>query len=65
MMRLVRGNNGEGREVIAYAEERIEAVRRQLSAVGLDERTSDVLRGRIVELQKLIEAVNNAGEDYV
>lgn len=64
-MRLVRSNNGEGREVIAYAQGRIESALRQLSAVDLDERTSDVLRGRIVELQKLIEAVNNAGEDHV
>lgn len=64
-MRLVRSNNGEGREVIAYANERIEAVKRQLTSLGLDERSSDVMRGRIVELQKLIEAVNNAGEDHV
>jgi hypothetical protein len=65
MMRLVRGNNGEGREVIDYAQGRISSLQSQLQAVGLPERESDVVRGRIAELQKLIDLVNTAGEENV
>lgn len=61
-MLLLRGNNAEGRELIAYCEARIDALRSSLSVPLLSERESDTLRGRIVELNKLIESVMYTGE---
>ena len=61
-MILVRANNQEGREVIRYAEQSISALKDRLAAIGLPEPVSIELRGRINELQKLIEAVHNTGE---
>ena len=60
----VRPNNAEGREVLEYAESRIRRFQAILSGLGLSERDSDVIRGRINELQMLIQSVHNAGESY-
>lgn len=52
-MGLVRSNTAEGREVLAYADERIDGLHKQLEAVDLDEGRTQVIRGRISELRKL------------
>lgn len=63
-MILVRANNQEGREVIRYAERAISVLKDRLTAIGLPESVTNELRGRVNELQKLIEAVHNTGEDH-
>jgi hydroxyethylthiazole kinase-like sugar kinase family protein len=61
-MLLLRRNSGESRELIAYCEARISELRGTLSVQLLSERESDTLRGRIAELNKLVESVKNTGE---
>lgn len=61
-MRLVRGNNAEGREVIAHANERLDKFRKQLESLTCTNDDARELRGRIAELKNLIECVNNNGD---
>jgi hypothetical protein len=63
MMREVRGNSVAGREVLAYVEERLTALRVQLEAPDCDERRSSQLRGRIAELKQLTSWVNDMGNE--
>lgn len=58
-MRLLRSNNAEGQELLAYIEERVQGMYRSLSVPLLTEREADTFRGRIAELQKLKSAVQN------
>ena len=60
-MRLVRGNNAEGREVIELANKRLERFRAQLESSSCKDDDARELRGRIAELKNLIECVNNNG----
>lgn len=58
-MREVRGNSEAGREVLAYARERLSLHRAELEAQTCDERRGILLRGRIAELKQLIDWVND------
>lgn len=58
-MLVLRSNTDEGRELLAYIQDRMDRFRAQLGGLLLDERKSDTLRGRIAELQNLREAVEN------
>lgn len=58
-MLVLRSNTDEGRELLAYIQDRTDRLRVQLGGLLLDERKSDTLRGRIAELQNLREAVEN------
>lgn len=59
---LLRGNKETVRLVTLYAETRIASLYTALSVQLLNERDSDTLRGRIAELQKLKEALQDNGE---
>lgn len=59
-MQRVKANTAEGREILAYSEDRISKLHHQLAVPGLPERDADLMRGRIVELRKLADWINNA-----
>lgn len=58
----LRRNREAVKNVIDFAEARMEVLKNRLSVPLLTERESDMVRGRIAELKNLINQVQSTGE---
>lgn len=60
-MKEVTAKSEAGKQVLAWAEERLGKARAQLEQPNCDDRSASVLRGRIAELKMLVAWVNDMG----